>query len=291
MAQQTPAFPATGTGSTNQVLNATGQTQYVTVTGGTVTHIYVGASGSGTSVATSTGYTATVLPGQYISVAYSGSPAWAWSPFTPAVPATGTAVTNTTGQWMSVAVTGGTITTIASAPPATAPPQVVTPAIPATTVQAASSYAFPVAVTVTGGTTTHVAVNGSDQFTSISTAVTAVIPAGGNIAITYSVAPTSWAWSALLAGAALSSGLTASVPYYIPVMPGGTLTLTYTGSPVWTWVNYPWLASAANAAGTPYAPNDTVTATGQAGFSEVMALPYPAHAEGGLAGLGAAVSN
>jgi hypothetical protein len=141
-----------------------------------------------------------------------------------------------------------------------------------------------VAVTITGGTVTHVAVGGTDQFTA--TGVTAVVPPAGTIAITWSVVPTSWAWTPLVAGGALSSGLTASAPYYVPVMPGGTIIVTYTGSPAWAWVNYPQLGSETNSAGTPYAPSDTIT-----GYSALSALPYATHTEGGLAGLGAGVSN
>jgi hypothetical protein len=97
-----PAVPA----STVTTTNASGQTAYVTVIGGTVTSINV----NGTQVATGTSYTATVPAGGTIAITYSGVPAWYWSTFTPAVPASLTAVANTTGQDITVVLGGGTVT-------------------------------------------------------------------------------------------------------------------------------------------------------------------------------------
>lgn len=94
--------------STDTCTNTTGQTAYVTVTGGTVTGISVG----GTTVASGSDYTATVPAGETIAVTYSEAPAWHWSALTPAVPASGTAVANTTGQDISVILAGGTTTHI-----------------------------------------------------------------------------------------------------------------------------------------------------------------------------------
>lgn len=99
---QQPAVPA----STVTTVNTSGQTAYVTIIGGTVTSVNVGAA----QVATATGYTATVPAGQTIAVTYSAVPAWYWSTFTPAVPASGTAVANPTGQDISVVIAGGTVT-------------------------------------------------------------------------------------------------------------------------------------------------------------------------------------
>lgn len=97
-----PAVPAT----TVTTVNDSGQTALVTVIGGTVTHITV----NGSDQATATNFTATVAAGETIAVTYSAAPAWYWSTFTPAVPASGTAVANTTGQDISVVLASGTVT-------------------------------------------------------------------------------------------------------------------------------------------------------------------------------------
>lgn len=99
-----PAVPA----STTAYTNSTGQSAQVTVTGGTVTSITV----NGTQVATATNYTATVPAGETIAITYSAAPAWYWSPFTPAVPASGTAAVNTTGQNLTVILASGTVTAV-----------------------------------------------------------------------------------------------------------------------------------------------------------------------------------
>jgi hypothetical protein len=107
-----PAVPATGTATTNLVTNTTGMTAYVTITanGATMTNYYV----NGVSVATSAAiFMATVPPGGTIGLAYTVAvPIWYWTPFTPAVPASGTAVANNTGQDLSVVILGGTVTNV-----------------------------------------------------------------------------------------------------------------------------------------------------------------------------------
>jgi hypothetical protein len=65
------------------------------------------------------------------------------------------------------------------------------PAIPASTVALVNPFWRDAAVTVNGGTVTVIAVDGTA--TGI-TSGTVVVPAGKNIAITYSVVPTSWNW-------------------------------------------------------------------------------------------------
>lgn len=105
-----PAVPATGTATTNLVQNTSGMTAYVSISanGATMSNYYV----NGVSVATSAAiFMATVPPGGTIGLAYTVAvPVWYWSPFTPAVPASGTAVANTTGQDISVVLLGGTVT-------------------------------------------------------------------------------------------------------------------------------------------------------------------------------------
>lgn len=99
-----PAVPA----STVTTVNTSGQTAFVTVIGGTVTHITV----NGSDQATSTNFTATVAAGQTIAITYSAAPTWYWSTFTPAVPASLTPVANTTGQDITVVLASGTVTHI-----------------------------------------------------------------------------------------------------------------------------------------------------------------------------------
>lgn len=68
---------------------------------------------------------------------------------------------------------------------------VTTPAVPASTVAAANTTGQDLDVLITGGTITFVFVNGAQVGTA---AGSYNLPAGGNISITYSAAPT-WAWS------------------------------------------------------------------------------------------------
>jgi hypothetical protein len=192
----------------------------------------------------------------------------------PAVAASGTAVVNTTGQWAAVAVTGGTITGILVLPlPAQS---LTTPAVPASTVTATNSTQFPVAVTMAGGTMTHQAVNAVDQFTNQAGAIL-VVPAGGTIAITYSVAPT-WSWQQILAGFA---GTAIASPSSVPVPPNSSITLVYSVAPTWAWTNPAYLDGA-----PAYASMNS-----QASYSEVTALPWPAHNEGGVTNFALGVSN
>jgi hypothetical protein len=190
---------------------------------------------------------------------------------TPAVPASGTAVVNTTGQAASVTVTGGTITGILVAP-FPVQPALTAPAVPLTTVAQANASAFPVAVTVTGGTVTVISVNG---VASGLTSGIVVVPAGGTVAITYSVAPT-WTWAPLLAGL---SGTSIPTPSSVPLLQNAQVTLVYSVAPTWAWTD----------------PLDMepigYAAENQAAISEISQLPLPAHTEGGETGLGDAVSN
>jgi hypothetical protein len=191
----------------------------------------------------------------------------------PAVPATTVAQPNTTGQLVDVAVTGGTITGILVLPNPAQP--LVAPAIPASTVQTVNNTGQPVAVTVTGGTVTVIAVGG---VTSGITAGTVIVPAGGNIAITYSVVPTSWTWQQAVGG---FHGTGIPNPSSVSVPPAAAITLVYSVAPTWAWTN-PMQGNGY----TPYAP-----AINSVQGSQIAQLPYPAHAEGGLTGLAVAVSN
>jgi hypothetical protein len=99
---QQPAVPA----STVTYTNPCGQTAFVTVAGGTVTHITV----NGTDQATSTNFMATVPAGGTIAITYSAAPTWYWSTFTPAIPTSGVPLLNPTGQDISVILLAGTVT-------------------------------------------------------------------------------------------------------------------------------------------------------------------------------------
>jgi hypothetical protein len=90
---------------------------------------------------------------------------------------------------------------------------VSSPAVPLSTVAAANSTGTVVAVTVSGGTLTSVVVNGTQAGT---TAGTYLVPAGGTISITYSVAPT-WTWALPVTSASVPAGGTA-----LPFAAGGT---------------------------------------------------------------------
>lgn len=66
--------------------------------------------------------------------------------------------------------------------------------------------------------------------------------------------------------------------YVIP--PGGSITMTYTVAPTWTWAN------PLDEGYTPAYSAENLNLVNQG-----RDLPWPAHAEGGEAGLGEAVSN
>lgn len=194
---------------------------------------------------------------------------------TPSVPASGTAVANTSGQYVSAAVTGGTITGILVLPSPAQP--LIAPAVPASTVQTPNNTGAPVAVTVSGGTVTVIAVGG---VTSGLTAGTVIVPAGSNIAITYSVAPT-WTWQQALAG---FHGTSIPSPSSVPLPPNSSITLVYSAAPTWAWTNPP--ASSYSGGYSGY--NTQAEGTG---YNPDTLLPYAQHATGGFTGLATGVSN
>lgn len=134
----------------------------------------------------------------------------------PAVPASTVTTTNISGQTALVTIIGGTVTSVnvngtqvatATSFTATVPAgqtiavtysaapswywSTFTPAVPASTVAAVNSTGQDITVVLGGGTVTHVAVNGTDRATSSPANV--MLPNGGSIVLTYSVAPV-WAW-------------------------------------------------------------------------------------------------
>ena len=82
---------------------------------------------------------------------------------------------------------------------------VASPAVPLTTVPVTNSTGTVVAVTISAGTLTFVFVNAVQAGT---TAGTYLVPVGGTISITYSVAPT-WAWALPTTSASVTAGGTA----------------------------------------------------------------------------------
>jgi hypothetical protein len=70
----TPAVPSSGSPSTNLVTNTTGTVAAVTITGGTLTFVYV----NGSQVGTTAGIYLVPVGGT-ISVTYSVAPTWAWA--------------------------------------------------------------------------------------------------------------------------------------------------------------------------------------------------------------------
>lgn len=92
-------------------------------------------------------------------------------------------------------------------------PTIGTPAVPATTVAQNNTTGTVVSVTITGGTLTSVKVNTVQVGT---TAGTYLVPVGGNISITYSVAP-AWAWALPVTSGSAAQGTSA-----LPVASGGT---------------------------------------------------------------------
>lgn len=202
----------------------------------------------------------------------------------PAVPASGTAVANVTGQNVNVVVTGGTVQGILVAYNSLyAPPAPVTPAIPASTVTATNTNAFPVAVAIVGGTVTVVAVNGVTRFTA--TGVTVVVPPSGTVAITYSVIPTSWTWSAVKFGSI--DGNPMASPQSAPMGPNDLVTLLYSAAPTWAWSNPLDIFSPPG-----YAAINSQTGAGSGEIPALpSSLPLSSRSMGGQAGLGVAESN
>lgn len=102
-------------------------------------------------------------------------------------------------------LSGQTFTPAVAAPVGT----VSTPAVPASGTAVNNPFTQPVSVTVTGGTVTAVSVNGTQLLSGDGTVI---VPLGGNITLTYSVAPT-WAWSATTTGSSFIFGQQQGVAY------------------------------------------------------------------------------
>lgn len=189
------------------------------------------------------------------------------------------------------------------------------PPVPASTVTYTNISGQTALVTVIGGTVTHITVNGSDQATA--TNFTATVAAGQTIAITYSGAPT-WYWSTFTPAVpsstvavanttgqditvVISSGTVTHVtvngtdratssPANVMLPAGESITLTYSGAPVWAWMNFLNL-DMLDSLGTAYASGNSVAPSGVSGYSPANSLPYAQHGATGSSGFGTGVAN
>jgi hypothetical protein len=94
---------------------------------------------------------------------------------------------------------------------------------------------------------------------------------------TCSVAITGGTVTAVLVNAvqvASGTGVNVSVP------PGGTISITYSVAPTWTWTNPP-----------DFSPSPGYAAENTGSVNQYGNLPYAVHAEGGQSGFGGGVSN
>jgi len=189
------------------------------------------------------------------------------------------------------------------------------PAVPASTVTTTNTSGQTAFVTLVGGTVTSVNVNTVQVATG--TSFTATVPAGGTIAVTYSVVPV-WYWStftpavpASLAAVTnttgqditvvLAGGTTTHIavngtdrgtttPAQVMVPNGASIVLTYSVVPVWAWLNY-FNLDVLDSLGTVYASNNSIAPTGVSGYNEANSLPYAQHGATGSANFATGVSN
>jgi hypothetical protein len=193
------------------------------------------------------------------------------------------------------------------------------------------------ATTNTTGQTVNVSVaaNGSTManywLSAVSVATSAAqfmitVPAGGTVALQYTVAVPIWYWSSLTPAlpastvqATNTSGKNLSVvafggtttfwfvnsvqvatttpassaaqPLALALPPGATISCTYSVAPVWTWMDYLDMGVLANSNGSVYAGENSVAPTGVTGYNPLAAMPYAVHSGMSAAGFGAGVSN
>jgi len=185
-----------------------------------------------------------------------------------------------------------------------------------------------VSVGANGATMANYWVNAVSVATT-ATAFMMTVPPGGTCALQYTVATPVWLWSAITpalpastvgiqnttgrnlsvaflgAGAVsavtingLTTGITqapamqpaAATTGGVPLPAGATIAVTYTGTVAWAWLDVLDL-SGSNSDANAYAQSNTITDAGSGGYSALNTLPYAPHAEGGLLGWAAGVSN
>jgi hypothetical protein len=205
------------------------------------------------------------------------------------------------------------------------------PAVPATSPAGLTNFATNptgntalVSVGANGATMANYWVN------AVSVATTAAafmmsVPPGGTCALQYTVAVPIWLWSectpalpastvaavnttgrdlsvVFLGSGSVSAvtinGLTTNIGQTpaaytgaTPLPAGAAIAVTYTGAVVWAWLDSLASMTLPHSDGNVYAQANTVAPTGAAGFSALNTMPYAVHAEGGLTGWAAGVSN
>jgi hypothetical protein len=151
------------------------------------------------------------------------------------------------------------------------------------------------------------------------------VPAGGTVALQYTVAVPVWYWSVLTPAVpattvaatnttgkdlsvvafggtttfwyvngtqvATTTPVSSASPLALALPPAATISVTYSVAPVWAWMDFLDMAPLANSGGNNYAQANTVAPSGATGYSPVNALPYAVHSGMSAAGFGAAVSN
>jgi hypothetical protein len=153
------------------------------------------------------------------------------------------------------------------------------------------------------------------------------VPAGGTVALQYTVQTPIWYWSSLTpalpastVAATNTTGKNLSVaafggtttfwfvnsvqvatttpastngtaPLALALPPGATISCTYSVAPVWAWMDYLDMGVLANSNGSVYAGENSVAPTGVTGYNPLGALPYAVHSGMSAAGFGAGVSN
>lgn len=148
-------------------------------------------------------------------------------------------------------------------------PAIATPGVPATTVTASNTTGTVVAVTITGGTLTSVKVNTVQVGT---TPGTYLVPVGGNISITYTVAP-AWAWAL-----PVTSGPAAQNANALPVASGGTNFASGQVLMVDTGTNIEAATVAAGSTGTSVALTAGLIKAHNTGISFGILIPVPSFA-------------
>lgn len=151
---------------------------------------------------------------------------------------------------------------------------VSSPSVPASTVAASNTTGTVVAVTISGGTLSAVTVNGTSAGTA---AGVYLLPVGGSIAVTYTVAPT-WAWALPTTSAGVSAGGMA-----LTFAPDGT-NVAFTAGQVLI-IDPSGTSDVVTVTGTPTATNVPVTALNAAhtsGKSVTVAQVSPALSGAGL---------
>jgi hypothetical protein len=182
-----------------------------------------------------------------------------------------------------------------------------TPALAASTVAMPNNSGLPLVVTIAGGTLTSINVPAGGTQVGTTGPGQYTVPSGSSIALTYSVAPTTFVWSdstpampastvpvtnttgqdqdVQIAGGTVTNvsvnGVTAAAGSNVTVRvpAGGSIAITYSVAPAWAWVSPPDFQEQPG-----YAQENT-------GLPDNLIGQDPMHPEAGEPGLGTGVSN